>query len=510
MISISPKNSSVPWLFLLFIIAAYVNIGAFDKLNKRPQGPHQWAQCDRASVALNFYQESMDIFHPRVHNKINGSGITGLEFPVVNFLVAVAYKIFGFHEFIYRLIVALFFFTGQFFALKIAREYIRNGFLAILTVLLFTFSPVLVFYTFNFIPDMVSLGLAMIAWYFFIQFRKGKGVHYRRWLQFVLVFSCLIKITIVLVVGTMVFLWYLEKRKKEQNPWSALTSKEMLGWTGLTLLPVILWYVYASWLNTSYRAGFFLLHPKPIHSVNNFIETLRTVWTEHGLQYYPVPVYMLILTVFLLMVFMKTKTEPFLRRVVLLLFLMFTVFFIVMGPQLIDHDYYIITFLPFFFFSFVLIVNWLERTILMKTWTIIPALIAFVFLTNYSMIQSKKDLRSRYNPESWQYGNKVMNRYFELESALRTSGIKREDRVVSYQDLTSNSSLYLMNQYGMTLAEKDSQVVQRPVFQSVKFAILNEQVTEQTVFLQPYLGKLILSKDGIWVYAWNPEKRESQ
>ncbi len=82
-------------LFLLFLSILYGYLGFYTMLTKRPQSVHQWAQCDRASVALNYAQESMNLFLPRVHDMNNRTGITGMEFPLMNYLAAILYKFFG-------------------------------------------------------------------------------------------------------------------------------------------------------------------------------------------------------------------------------------------------------------------------------------------------------------------------------------------------------------------------------------------------------------------------------
>ena len=87
------------------VLILHIVIGQQNILPLRPQSVHQWAQCDRASVAQHFLNNGFDIFHPQVNNLDNGSGITGMEFPFINYVVAILYKLFGVHEWIYRLLV---------------------------------------------------------------------------------------------------------------------------------------------------------------------------------------------------------------------------------------------------------------------------------------------------------------------------------------------------------------------------------------------------------------------
>ena len=90
------------FLFLIFLHFFYCYIGIYKYIDKRPCSIHSSAQCQRASVALNYYENDMNFFKPMVQKDSVGVGITGLEFPFVNYSVAILYKLFGFNEAYYR------------------------------------------------------------------------------------------------------------------------------------------------------------------------------------------------------------------------------------------------------------------------------------------------------------------------------------------------------------------------------------------------------------------------
>ena len=56
---------------------------------------HEWRQCDVLGVARNYYNESMNFFYPRIDGWRNLSGITGMEFPLFNYILALLYTISG-------------------------------------------------------------------------------------------------------------------------------------------------------------------------------------------------------------------------------------------------------------------------------------------------------------------------------------------------------------------------------------------------------------------------------
>ena len=81
-------------VFLIASVFVFNFLNFNENLSTRPRSVHAWAQCMRASVAKNYAEESMNFFLPRLHNTLGGEGITGLEFPFVNYSVAILYKLF--------------------------------------------------------------------------------------------------------------------------------------------------------------------------------------------------------------------------------------------------------------------------------------------------------------------------------------------------------------------------------------------------------------------------------
>ena len=133
---------------LFFIIASvfvfkYLNID--ENLAKRPRSIHSWAQCMRASISKNYAEESMNFSLPRLHNVLDGDGITGLEFPFVNYSVAILYKLFGFNEAYFRGFVYFSLFIGLFSFFLLSKSFLKSILISLLVVGLCFFSPVLVY-----------------------------------------------------------------------------------------------------------------------------------------------------------------------------------------------------------------------------------------------------------------------------------------------------------------------------------------------------------------------------
>jgi len=91
--NLNNKNKYSKYILLIFLIYTLIHIPVF--IFPSLQGQKIWRQADTAAVARNFAVESMNIFYPRIDLRGNLSGITGMEFPLFNYLVAIVYKITG-------------------------------------------------------------------------------------------------------------------------------------------------------------------------------------------------------------------------------------------------------------------------------------------------------------------------------------------------------------------------------------------------------------------------------
>ncbi len=167
--SINPNLGFVFLLLLFSVLYEYPSI-----LLKRPQSVHHWRQSDCASLALNYYQTGMHFFKPQTHNLTSDDNTTGYcatsEIPIGYYLIACLYKVFGYHDYIYRFVNTLIFLLGLFYLFKTCYLLFNDFFWASGIALFFFTSPVLVYYGNNFLTDSSAFAFALIAWYFFLKF----------------------------------------------------------------------------------------------------------------------------------------------------------------------------------------------------------------------------------------------------------------------------------------------------------------------------------------------------
>lgn len=94
------KKHPLRALLVLFFFGRLIGI-----TNPPLEVGHSWRQTTVAMVARNFYEGQADILHPRVDMAGELSGITGMEFPLLNYLIHWMSELFGYSHWYGRLIV---------------------------------------------------------------------------------------------------------------------------------------------------------------------------------------------------------------------------------------------------------------------------------------------------------------------------------------------------------------------------------------------------------------------
>ena len=86
------------WIALFFIVRLF-------GISDPPlEAAHNWRQVTVNMVARNFLETDSNIFYPRIDICGEKTGITGMEFPLLNYLIFLFSKLFGYTHWYGRLI----------------------------------------------------------------------------------------------------------------------------------------------------------------------------------------------------------------------------------------------------------------------------------------------------------------------------------------------------------------------------------------------------------------------
>lgn len=460
-------------LILLLVVSWYTHI--FTMMHQRPQSVHMWAMCDRGSVARNYAQDSMDFFHPRVHETKEGEGISGMEFPVMNYLAAVCYKIFGFNEFWYRLLMFLVHTAGIAAAYAITGFFLQQTANRLLTVALYISSPVMTYYAANFIPDTAALGFAMISWYFFFRWRRdGKTVALLPLFLFAAL-AALIKITtligVLILAGLVVFTYLFRSNKLGFEK----INRPVLFFVLLATMVVAYgWIQYAKHLNETYGLSVFLMRsmtPENMESIRNTFKHINEIWVPF---YFFKPIYFVLLAALITVVVFHRRISQLLLLVTTGYFFGVCGFAYLMLLQFNDHDYYLITLFPLVFFLLLSAFEVFERSGLEKKWSFgFQGALAIIVLLGLQF--NRKHQEFRMDEHCWLYDWARYKDYQEVEPYIKSLSIDHTQKVIAICDYSPNIALYFLNLKGWSVADvADDQPIINALQHKPEYVVLTD------------------------------------
>ncbi len=492
--------------FLISVHFLFTYLGFYKQLHRRPCSVHSWAQCERASIALNYYQVDMNFFLPKIHKNLDGQGITGLEFPFVNYSVAIIYKLFGFNEFYYRMFVLCTLLFGLLMFYFLSYSLTKNYLLSLATIALAYFSPVLLFYSANFLPDTTSLGFVLAAWFFAIKyFNTSSKKFFYLFFGFALL-AALVKITSLIIFGVVIGLVILDHFRffhKTRNNTELIANKMMVLLYSFAAIAIVFgWYKYAGWLSEKYHSDAFLLNMKVVTDKKEAMAIWKYIQQRWINDYYPEDSYYLMCYVMGALLIGAKFVSRLLFAITFLTFLGSCCFVFLLFFQFRNHDYYVISLMPVVFLLFLTFADMISR-IANNYFPPLKLLVVVLFALSAkeSLIYCKGNFSYRYNSYNFLINDSFIV-YEDLEQKLRSLGVKHSDVTVSGFDYTYCNSLYLMNQTGWTFDEYSSRewIEHLVNTRNAKYMVLNDTAMFNKIYPNTFKDKIIGSHRGLFIF----------
>ena len=494
------------WFWLGWLLLGWY-LGQFGSLPKGPESVHQGAQSDRACVAWNYYHESMNFFQPRVSEDRQSDGIAGMEFPAIPYTAALCYKIFGPHEIIYRLILYLLVSLGVFYAWKITGFFIQKSTHRLLVLLGWYCSPILVFYTANFLPDPAAMAFVLIAWFHLLRCAYGvePGKNLRLFALFITLAGLLkVSFLLYLIAGFLLFaLWPLFG--ENQLLQLRLTWRGAV-WFILPVIPVGAWYTYANQLTQKTSNMHFLQRSNPAESIGAFFQNSQSAlnnWQESLYRPGFIYVFFLFLT-FLLLFRMKQALLPGLSAALMLLG--FGGIWILFNKQFLYHDYYFILAFPALLFGWIFIQQlFLEHRGIFIGLIPVVVLIAFWIIPFSNAGHAAKMMNRRYQDGDFYHQNAFDGATDLVKHAdTLTRIIPDGERVFYAFDVTPNTALYLLKKRGVRISKDFGPEITADILSKsrARYLVLNDSALWFSRY-EPVLktgAKWLYHQDLVWVY----------
>ncbi|MDR2337687.1 MAG: hypothetical protein LBE20_03435 [Deltaproteobacteria bacterium] len=133
---------------------------------------YAWREADSLSIAFNFFQENLSFWTPKVHFQGwgKGEGYAVGEFPVIYYLVAQLWKIFGAREYIFYGTTLIFTWLGLFYLFRLTAKILDDSFWAIFVSLTLYTSPLLAYNAWSCVPHVIAFGLVWSGVFYYYQY----------------------------------------------------------------------------------------------------------------------------------------------------------------------------------------------------------------------------------------------------------------------------------------------------------------------------------------------------
>ena len=478
-------------IFSFMLVSVYWHSRAGELLNFNPLGEHNWANCDRASVAYNYYQNGSSFFEPQTQNVVdNPSGIAHGEFPLMPWLASLLYRILGFDEFWFRLLTLLFSLAGFYFAFALCNRLIRDKILVLAASALWPCSTYLIYYSTGFLPDNVSLTFLIIAFYFAMKNYPEISFRSVCWFAFFSALAILLKTSAFFLfapasLAVLVLVWKNQKK-----------TKAVLIHAGVLILPVIFmgsWILYAKHMQEKYHSAIFLLKGKTPESTEQYKALLGDFFDRSG-NYYNDALLIAAAICLAGLFILRKHLAAAIHLVWVLGLCAWFVFFWMLARNAWHHSYYHI---PFFFIFFVFSLGFflaLDKISLSKN--IRSGILLAVFCL---FLFSVSDMKTKLNPVAFQLQLEKPD-WYGAGDALKKMGVPDDAILFSCEDPSPNISLYLMKHRGWTGLNHFWASYMTKAISNCDYAVLTDTTLVHQKEYAPYFEKQTGRFNSLFIY----------
>ena len=381
------------------------------------QGIHAWRQSATMWNVKNFARHDANILNPRLSkwNTITNDNIVRLEFPILQWSIAMVYKTLGERIIFMRLImfgIGLFSAFGLF---RIINYETKNILAAGLTASLVQFSPLFYYYNINPLPDLLAMCMSIWYIYFIRRHRvEGKSKHLL-FAGFFIMMACLAKLPYLMFSIISVYYFLVDIIRKSDKKSAFTTAAYLL----MFLIAPICWY---SWVMQSWSTGGALsgVFEKGLFTPKNWEIFLHHIYDVFPYRLLSWPVYPILFMGFIY-IWRKRKEQSWMWSII---FIVLIYFIFQLSTINIQHDYYIIPFIPVVYLIIGFGVTYaLEIT--SKNWIVIFGLI--VFSAFYCKNEIDKD---------WSVARTYSNPDFFRYAKVLKEAVPRDDKCIIMRDLS--------------------------------------------------------------------------
>lgn len=323
-----------------FWILAFFLIRLIGITNPPLEIGHNWRQTTVTMVSRNFFEIDDNIFFPRIDIGGEKTGITGMEFPLLNYLIYLIAKIFGYQHWYGRLINLVVSSIGLWYFYKLLLKYFGKATAFYSTIVL----AVSIWFQFSrkIMPDTFSMSLIFASIYYGINYLENTD-NRKTDLKNIIAYFFLMTLGVLSKMPCgyllVVFVLFIFNTKIALRRKTVFVIVSILG-----AIPVLFWYFYwVPYLVDKYEFHHFFMG-------KSLSSGVKEIWENLGLtlsRFYDTALKYIGFGVFvfgLILSFVKHE-----KKIIWVFSLSFAAFLLIIfkaGFTFSHHNYYIIPFAP--------------------------------------------------------------------------------------------------------------------------------------------------------------------
>lgn len=443
------------YIFIGILLILYFLFDFFAIAFREPYGIHFIRQTDSLSFVANYYRHGFHFFEPQIFHLQSIDGKTACEFPILYYLTALSYLIFGEHSFILRIITLTISTVGFIYLFKLTHLFIKDILISLPLSLMICSSSVLLYYSNNYLPDASVFGLTIMAWYHYFKFTNLSGNQKNLYYSILFFFfASIIKITYLInPIAAILSLIVVSYQKQKSIKAVFFEYRKILLYSVFLFLLILSWNIYQWWYNYIHQASYFLVKPNPIWDLNQ-----SEAWEVWGYmknywfsQYYYQTAFHFFMVLIFLSFFFKNGDKT-LKINSIFLFIGSISYFLFFYIQFKNHDYYFIAFIP------LLILLSIQAFLKLKTRfskqiSSIYFKIFLLLLCVLSFKHSGKKLSERFDTNRSDLFAEISKKLEHTKEFLDKKNIPIDAKFIIYTDLTPNGGLYWIKRPGWNIEE---------------------------------------------------------
>lgn len=402
-----------------------------------PCSIHVWRQCNTLAVARNFYEESNNIFQPRVDRRYDSDGVTGMQFPAYEWGLAQIYRITGEQYFIQRSYSLIISCVTLLFVFLFFFRYRGDPLLGLSAAWFLCWSPEWFYQGFNALPDILAFCTGVAALAFYAGWAVRKTTPQFAASVFMLTIAGLIKIQYGIFGILMCSLIGYQYYKK------LMSRKHLIHWilSGVGSLFVVTgWYTYANHLILTSGLYDYVLQLRPVTD----LQEASMIIKKNLISDFPELLFSFAGTLLVVIgLFSYFRPDNRKKWIAIPAFLFFIVWYVLMLEQMKVHQYYLLPVLLLALFPVLNGVKWMvdtnKKSIL---WIILAAMPVVAMIRILPARWMKDDLGIRPEFSNTQQREELVN------------AVPANDKVITVPDESGCIWLYFLHKKGFSYQDQ--------------------------------------------------------